>query len=100
MAPLLGRFLILADQAKTHPARIERARDQGRPFYYRMSKPFFHTLLIRSDILVVHEITNGPFQKGETVFAPFAPDEADALAVSRFQAELGERVAAFTTARR
>ncbi len=34
----------------------------GRSFYYRMSKPFFHTLIIRSDLLIVHEITNGPFR--------------------------------------
>ena len=34
----------------------------GRPFYYRMSKPFFHTLIIRSELLIVHEITNGPFR--------------------------------------
>jgi cupin fold WbuC family metalloprotein len=30
----------------------------GRAFYYRMSQPFFHTLLIRSEILIVHEITS------------------------------------------
>jgi len=29
------------------------------PFYYRMSTAYFHTLIIRSDLLVVHEITNG-----------------------------------------
>ena len=48
----------------------------GRDFYYRLSDSVFHTLLIRSDYLVVHEVTNGPFVPEEAVLAPFAPPEA------------------------
>jgi len=47
----------------------------GRSFYYRLSHSAFHTLLIRSDFLVVHEVTNGPFDRDQTVLAPFAPNE-------------------------
>jgi cupin fold WbuC family metalloprotein len=60
-------------------------------FYYRMSKPHFHTLLIRSDILVVHEITNGPFVLGATVFASFAPEEGDAT-TAQYMADLDRRL--------
>jgi cupin fold WbuC family metalloprotein len=49
----------------------------GRPFYYRMSEPLYHTLLIRSDVLVFHETTNGPFRREETIFAPWSPDEGE-----------------------
>jgi hypothetical protein len=56
-----------------------------------MSSPHYHTLLIRSDILVVHEITNGPFVVGATVFAPFAPEEGNA-ATAHYMAELDRRV--------
>ena len=49
----------------------------GHPFFYRMQKAFFHTLLIRSDILVFHETTNGPFKREETQFSSWAPEEAD-----------------------
>ncbi len=51
----------------------------GRKFYYRLSKSAFHTLLIRTELLVVHEVTNGPFDRNQTVLAPFAPfeDQAD-----------------------
>lgn len=55
----------------------------GKNFYYRLSDSLFHTLLIRSDFLVVHEVTNGPFVAHETILAPFAPPESrydDALA--------------------
>jgi len=49
----------------------------GRKFYYRMAGALYHTLLIRSDFLVFHETTKGPFNKLDTVFAPWAPQESD-----------------------
>ena len=63
------------------------------PFYYRMSNAFFHTLIIRSDLLVVHEITNGPFRPAGTVFADFAPDDRETDKAEAYQAELAQRVA-------
>lgn len=48
----------------------------GRDFYYRLADSRFHTLLIRSHYLVVHEVTNGPFAPEDTVLAPFAPPQA------------------------
>jgi len=68
------------------------AGDPSKAFYYRMSKPFFHTLLIRSDLLVIHEITNGPFNPSETVYAPFAPPASDTAAAAAYQAALTKRV--------
>jgi cupin fold WbuC family metalloprotein len=65
-----------------------------RPFYYRMSNAFFHTLIIRSDLLVVHEITNGPFRPQATVFANFAPDDREIEKAAAYQAGLLQRVAA------
>lgn len=63
-----------------------------RPFYYRMSEPFFHTLVIRSDILVIHEITNGPFDPSGTVFASFAPEDTDHDAATAFRLSLAKRI--------
>ena len=58
----------------------------GRNFYYRLSDGRFHTLVIRGGFLVVHEVTNGPFRKEDTILAPFAPPESrreEALAYMR-----------------
>jgi cupin fold WbuC family metalloprotein len=44
-------------------------------FYYRLNAPYYHTLLIHSPILVIHEITNGPFDPAASDFAAFAPAE-------------------------
>lgn len=79
--------------------QIERVVELGppggaRPFYYRMSNAFFHTLIIRSDLLIVHEITNGPFRPGASVFADFAPEDSDAAGAEAYQADLVRRVAA------
>jgi len=66
----------------------------GRPFYYRMSDAFFHTLIIRSELLVVHEITNGPFRPSGTIFAEFAPEDRETDKADAYQTELLRRVAA------
>lgn len=72
--------------------------DPKRAFYYRMSEPFFHTLVIHSDMLVVHEITNGPFEPTETVFAPFAPQDSDVPAATAYQVALAERISGMGSA--
>ena len=60
----------------------------GGRFYHRMSEPTFHTVRILSDFLLFHETTNGPFQKSDTLFAPWAPEERDPSAVRRFMESL------------
>jgi cupin fold WbuC family metalloprotein len=56
----------------------------GRNFYYRLSDSLFHTLVIHSEFLIVHEVTNGPFVREETIQAPFAPAEEDAVQARRY----------------
>jgi cupin fold WbuC family metalloprotein len=63
----------------------------GRTFFYRIADPLYHTLLIRSDVLVFHEATSGPFRREETSFAPWAPDESDPAAVASFLASVNAR---------
>ena len=65
----------------------------GRDFYYRLSDSAFHTLLIRSDLLVIHEVINGPFDPSRTIFAPFAPSEDEAVAAQDYLRRVSEQVA-------
>lgn len=65
----------------------------GREFYCRANWPLYHTLLVTSEFLVFHEITNGPFRREETVFAPWAPEESNTLACSEFQARVAREAA-------
>ena len=64
-----------------------------RPFYCRVPRDTYHTVLIRSDRLVIHEGLTGPFRKDSTtVFAPWAPEEHDAAGVEAFSERLDAEV--------
>lgn len=67
----------------------------GRRFYYRLSHSAFHTLLIRSEYLVVHEVTSGPFAPERTLAAEFAPDEKQHDAAREYMKRVAAQVAAF-----
>ena len=64
----------------------------GRIFYYRISQPVYHSLIITSDMLVFHEVTSGPFVRTESVFAPWAPDESDPVAVKVFMEDIKRKI--------
>ena len=64
----------------------------GRKFYYRLSEPRFHTLVINSDYLVFHETASGPFDRSDMEFATWSPEESDQAAVAEFSGELARRV--------
>jgi cupin fold WbuC family metalloprotein len=65
----------------------------GRTFYHRLSEPAFHTLLITSDVVVFHEITNGPFDRADTIWAPWAPEDSDIESVNIYTEKLARSVA-------
>ena len=64
------------------------AADPSRPFYYRLNAPLFHTVVPTSDPVVFHEVTNGPFRRQDTDFAPWAPVEGDEAAIARWRESL------------
>ena len=60
----------------------------GRTFYFRNDDPRYHTQIVTSDFLVFHETTKGPFDRADTVFAPWSPEENDVVAVKAFMEKL------------
>lgn len=67
----------------------------GDKFYYRISKPVFHMLFIRSKIVVFHETTSGPFIKSNTVASEWSPAEEDAKAVKEFMNRVSNKAKIF-----
>lgn len=59
-----------------------------RRFYYRLDAPVYHSLVIRSEHFVMHEVTSGPFRREQTVFPPWAPEEGDAAGIAAFATTL------------
>ena len=71
----------------------------GKQFFYRLNGAVFHSLIIYSPFLVFHETTNGPFDRSQTVFAPWAPEDSKENEYLSYQEQLRREVAAFKQAR-
>ena len=66
----------------------------GKNFFYRLSANHFHSLILKSDLVIFHETTQGPFLKSDTIWAPWSPIVGDILE-KEFLDHLDRRVADF-----
>ena len=64
----------------------------GLNFYMRTDVPVYHTLLIQSDVLIFHETTNGPFNREQTVFAKWSPEDSDLEGQAEFISSLTNKL--------
>ena len=62
--------------------------NSGRQFYVRVPKDVWHTIIMRSEKLVIHEATPGPFNRADTLWAPWAPEETDVEGAQKFMSSL------------
>ena len=60
--------------------------DTGLPPLYRLSSPRWHTVIPLDEIVVVHEVTMGPFRREQDIVPSWMPKGEDAL--RRFNAML------------
>jgi cupin fold WbuC family metalloprotein len=68
----------------------------GLPFYFRTPRERYHAWLVRSDVFTVHETTEGPFRREDTVLAPWSPEDVnDPVAVPKYQEQLARQVDQF-----
>ena len=67
----------------------------GKIFYYRLSDALFHTVFIKSEVVVFHETTNGPFCREDTVFAEWSPHDNEVDTTHRFLENLGSQLTEF-----
>ena len=56
-------------------------------FYYKIAKNTFHSQIFHTNS-VFFEITQGPFNKKNNVFANWAPEEKDIESVKKFQKQI------------
>jgi cupin fold WbuC family metalloprotein len=68
----------------------------GLPFYFRTPRERYHAWVVRSDVFTVHETTEGPFRREDTVLAPWSPEDVnDPVAVPKYQEQLARQVEQF-----
>jgi len=56
----------------------------SKTFYNSLREATYHTQLIRSEWLVFLEATKGPFDKKDTIFPEWCPEENDTLSVVKY----------------
>ena len=64
----------------------------GKMFYNSLRAPIYHTLLIRSEWLVFLETTKGPFDKKDSSFPDWSPNEEDKQAVAKYLNDLEREI--------
>ena len=64
-------------------------------FYKRLKDPVYNMLRIRSDFLVFYEATSGPFNRSDTMFAPWSPDDSEVSRVVNFLDKIEKQVLNF-----
>jgi cupin fold WbuC family metalloprotein len=64
----------------------------GLTFFYRIDEAVYHSLVIHTDTFAFKEATTGPFDKADSEYAAWSPDESDVVAAGRYAAELADMV--------
>lgn len=79
--------------APTQVVRMGSSGD-GLAYYCRVPAEVYHTIIMRSEEIVLFEGTPGPFNPAETLYADWAPAESEPIAVAAYIEELNRYIAA------
>ena len=72
-----GLYVFFDEKGRMNKAIPVGDLASGRSFYVRTPPEVYHSLLVESDFLVLHEVTQGPFRREDTVYADWAPADGD-----------------------
>jgi cupin fold WbuC family metalloprotein len=83
-----GRLSIVIFDTAGRITNVTVLEAGGDTCIYTLRKPLWHTVVPLSEYVAVHEITNGPFRKGEAEEAPWSPETGDRGGVRSFLATI------------
>ena len=66
--------------------------NSGEVFYNSLRQETYHTLLIRSEWLVFLETTKGPFDRSDTVFPSWCPEQSDTSGVGEYMQHIKREI--------
>jgi cupin fold WbuC family metalloprotein len=70
-------------------------KHSGKNFFIRVPQGVFHTIIMKSDYLIIHEATPGPFDSSETLWASWSPLDSDLPAVVLYRNDLNRKLEDF-----
>ena len=69
--------------------RVELGASGGnKNLLYRLSVNAWHTILPRTEFVIFHEVTNGPFVRTDTEYAKWSPHESEINEVERYMKKI------------
>jgi cupin fold WbuC family metalloprotein len=85
-------FVFFDDRGEVTDVVRMGERDSGKAYYCRVPEGIVHTVIMRSEEVVLFEGTPGPFNPSETVYADWAPAEDELEAVAAYQSWLDDQI--------
>ncbi len=79
-----GTYVFYDEQGKVIDHVKLGPKGSGRSFYCRIPANTYHSLIVESDQIIVKETTSGPFNRSDTLFATWSPEENDQLGIEKF----------------
>ena len=86
------RIVLFDDYGNVEDVVNMAAPGEGGQFFFRLSAPRYHSMLIDSDWIVFHEVTGGPFDPATTEFASWAPAPEAVGSHAVYVAELADNI--------
>lgn len=88
-------FVFFDDNGKIINVTELSSRENNKNFFIRVPRNIFHTIIMRSPEIVIHETTPGPFDRNDTIWAPWCPSDQDKKESTKFQKELEKNIVKF-----
>ena len=85
-------YVIFDEEGKIKNIVCMGSFESKKPFYHTIRKDTFHTLLIKSEWLVFLEITQGPFNEKDTIYAEWSPNDNQSGKINKYLSELSQGV--------
>lgn len=72
--------------------RMSSTIGDSSSIYFRLNCDKYHTLVLRTEMCVFHEVTNGPFRRDDTQYAGFSPNSEQTKELSEFLTNLRKKI--------
>lgn len=82
-----GKMLMIMydDNGEVNEKFVLSEKNLGKCFTYRIEKNYYHSIIPITDVVVFHEIINGPYLGiNDSIFPEWAPDNNDIKGIKEF----------------